>query len=167
MKFRRVQAKKGMQPKRAKGQHWTTRYFILVNSCSCSHMNFVQTVEDKWILSCVLVSPPERGGRALDGFMLAHRNPKPTLLHMECYLNPFEPYFEHSSKWTNLVFQLLNLPSAKKKYWFCGQSTHRIWFWRDNVHYWVLPGKAPGKGLFHQQFLKTIFGFTSMWQLRI
>ena len=25
MKFRRVQANKGMQPKRAKGQHWATR----------------------------------------------------------------------------------------------------------------------------------------------
>ena len=35
----------------------------------------------------------------------------------------FEPYFEHSSKWTNLVFQLLNSPSVKKRYWSCGQST--------------------------------------------
>ena len=40
---------------------------------------------------------------------------------MECYLNPFEPYFEHSSKWTNLVFQLRISPPAKKRYWLCGK----------------------------------------------
>ena len=31
----------------------------------------------------------------------------------------FEHHFEHSSKWTNLVFQLLNSPSVKK-------STHIV-----------------------------------------
>ena len=46
----------------------------------------------------------------------------------------FEHYFEHSSKWTNLLFQLLNSPSVKKKYWRCGQSTYRIWFCSDNFH---------------------------------
>ena len=75
----------------------------------------------------------------------------------------FEHHFEHSSKWTNLVFQLLNSPSVKKKYWHCGQSTYCIWFCGDNFCCWVLPGK----GVFHQQFLKTIFDFGSMWQLRI
>ena len=40
---------------------------------------------------------------------------------MECYLNPFEPYFEHSSKWTNLVFQLRISPPAEKRYWLCGK----------------------------------------------
>ena len=75
----------------------------------------------------------------------------------------FEPYFEHSLKWTNLVFQLLNSPSVKKKYWSCGQSTYCLWFCSDNLHCWVLPGM----GLCHQQFFKTIFGFGNMWQLRI
>ena len=38
-----------------------TKYFISVNSGSCSHINFVETaVEDKGILCCVLVSPLER-----------------------------------------------------------------------------------------------------------
>ena len=46
----------------------------------------------------------------------------------------FEHYFEHSSKWTNLLFQLLNSPSVKNKYWRCGQSTYRIWFCSDNFH---------------------------------
>ena len=72
-------------------------------------------------------------------------------------------YFEHSSKWTNLLFQLRISPPAKKKYWLCGRSTHCIWFCRDNLHCWVLPGI----GLFHQQFFKTILGFGSTWQLRI
>ena len=37
------------------------KYFILVNKCSCSHINFVQTaVEEKLILCCVLNSPLER-----------------------------------------------------------------------------------------------------------
>ena len=39
-----------------------TKYFMSVNNCGCSHVNFVQTaIEEKLILCCVLVSPLERG----------------------------------------------------------------------------------------------------------
>ena len=44
----------------------------------------------------------------------------------------------------------------------CGQSTYCVWFCSDNFLCWVLPGE----GLFHQLFLKTIFDFGNMWQLR-
>ena len=76
----------------------------------------------------------------------------------------FEHYFEHSSKCTNLVFQLLNSPSVEKTYSHCRQSTYCIWFCSDNFHCWVF---LPGMGLFNQQFLKTTFAFSNMWQLRI
>ena len=36
------------------------KYFISVNSSSCSQINFGQTVEEELILCCVLVSPLER-----------------------------------------------------------------------------------------------------------
>ena len=75
----------------------------------------------------------------------------------------FEHYFEHSLKWTNLVSQLLNLPSVKIRVLALLAKFYCIWFCSDNLHCWVLPGM----GLFHQQFFKTIFGFGSMWQLRI
>ena len=75
----------------------------------------------------------------------------------------FEHYFEHSSKWTNLLFQLLNSPSVKNKY--------ILTLWTKYLPYlvlqWYFPWVSPGMGLFHQQFFKTIFGFGSMWQLRI
>ena len=55
------------------------------------------------------------------------------------------------------------LALSEEKYWHSGQSTYCIWFCNDNFHCWVLPSK----NLFHQQFLKTIFDFGKMWQLRI
>ena len=75
----------------------------------------------------------------------------------------FEHYFEHSLKWTNLVSQLLNLPSVKIKVLALLAKFYCMLFCRDNFHCWVLPRM----GLFHQQFVKTIFGFGSMWQLKI
>ena len=49
---------------------------ILVNSCSCSHINFVQTaVEEKLILCCVLVSPLEAGLEHLMGFYAGTQQP--------------------------------------------------------------------------------------------
>ena len=82
---------------------------------------------------------------------------------------PFERIFE--LKW-NVIWTLLwtffemdkscvpvaELALSGKKYSHCGQSTYCIWFCSDNFCCSVLPGK----GLFHQQFLKTIFDFGSM-----
>ena len=70
--------------------------------------------------------------------------------------------------WTLLELDKSCVPVTKlavseKKCWHCGQSTYCIWFCSDNFCCWVLPGK----GAFHQQFLKTLFDFGSMWQLRI
>ena len=72
---------------------------------------------------------------------------------------PFWTFFEMDKS----CVPVTKLAVSEKKCWHCGQSTYCIWFCSDNFCCWVLPGK----GAFHQQFLKTLFDFGSMWQLRI
>ena len=78
---------------------------------------------------------------------------------MESYLNTIWTFFKMES-----CVPVAKLAVCEKKYWHCGQSTYCIWFCSDNFHCWVF---LPCMGLFHQQFLKTIFAFSNMWQLRI
>ena len=40
----------------------------------------------------------------------------------------FEPYFEHSSKWTSLVSHFLTCSQWNKKYWLCWQSSTAFGF---------------------------------------
>ena len=63
------------------------------------------------------------------------------------------------------VPKLAFLNGGKKKQPDIVDNTYlrSIWSCSDNFHCWVLPGE----GLFHQQFLKTIFAFSNMRQLRI
>ena len=99
---------------------------------------------------------------------------------MECYLNTTLNRLRLKFKtrmaangtnglfWTFFEMDKSCVPVAKlalsqKKYWHCGQSTYCIWFCSENFLCWVLPGE----GLFHQLFLKAIFDFGNMWQLRI
>ena len=78
----------------------------------------------------------------------------------------FEPYFEHSSKWTNLVSHFLTCSQRNKKYWLCWQSSTAFGFavllrvWIDVCQrYWP-------HGVLHQKMrrLRNLQFLCSLWQ---
>ena len=112
------------------------KYLISANNCGCSHINFGQTAVAEKLrnqsfavseilhlsgLKHLIDSNIARRAFYVRRSLKGLRKPFRTNLRTQIGML-FEPYFEHSSKWTSLVSHFLTCCHWNRKYWLCWQS---------------------------------------------